>query len=118
MLVAGLLGLIDQEARHGLDGALGGHGFDSARDLEAITVNRWSHGYSLEYALPWDRFWPQGPLPCDTARRGWGRVALAGTDSGAYAYAHSAIDQATRAVSELLPDARLPAWHRRPGPAA
>lgn len=108
---------LEAEVRHTLQGALGGHGLDLERDVEAITINRWSHGYSLEYARPWDRFWPQGPLPCDTARRGWGRVAIAGSDAGAYAYAHSAIDQATRAVQQLLPQAVLPRWHHRPGPA-
>lgn len=99
-----------------LDGALGAFGFDAARDLEALTVNRWAHGYTYEYMRPWDRFWPAGPLPVATARRGWGRVAIAGADSGAFAYAHSAFDQATRAVQELLPAARLPAWAAVPGP--
>lgn len=99
-----------------LEGALGGHGFEAARDIEAITVNRWAHGYSYEYMRPWDRFWPAGPLPALAARRGWGRVAIAGADSGAFAYAHSAFDQATRAVAELLPAARLPAWATVPGP--
>lgn len=99
-----------------LDSALGPFGFDSRRDIEAITVNRWSHGYAYEYMRPWDRYWPAGPLPCETARRGWGRVAIANADAGAYAYAHSAIDQAARAVAELLPSARLPAWHAAPGP--
>ena len=51
---------------------------------------------------PWDAYWPDGPLPIETARKGWGRIAIANADSGAYAYAHSAIDQAARAVSELL----------------
>ena len=40
----------------------------------------------------------------------------AGSDSGAYAYANGAIDQAHRAVQELLPQARLPRWHAQPGP--
>ena len=65
---------------------------------------------------PWDTAWPDGPLPCETARQGWGRVAIANADAGAFAYAHGAIDQATRAVQELLPQAQLPAWHRLPGP--
>ncbi len=82
--------------------ALGDGGFDPARDIEAITVNRWSHGYSYEYMQPWDKFWPDGELPIIAARKGWGRIAIANSDSGAYAYAHSAIDQATRAVRELL----------------
>ena len=108
---------LETQIRQTLQSALGGFGFDHARDIEAITVNRWAHGYAYEYMRPWDRFWPDGPLPCETARRGWGRVAIANADAGAYAYAHSAIDQATRAVQELLPRARLPAAHVAPGPA-
>lgn len=100
-----------------LNQALGPFGFDGARSIEAITVNRWPHGYAYEYMRPWDRYWPAGPLPIETARRRWGRIAIANADAGAFAYAHGAIDQAARAVKDLLPDARLPAWHRRPGPA-
>lgn len=107
---------LEGEIRALLQGALGPFGFQAEREIEAITVNRWAHGYAYEYMRPWDRCWPAGPLPCDTARRGWGRVALANSDAGAYAYAHSAIDQATRAVEELLPHAKLPRWSRVPGP--
>ena len=85
-----------------LQRALEPAGFDAARDIEAITVNRWSHGYALEYMRPWDQYWPDGPLPIETARQGWGRIAIANSDSGAYAYAHSAMDQAARAVNELV----------------
>jgi hypothetical protein len=81
---------------------LGPGGFDPATDIEAITVNRWSHGYSYEYMRPWDAYWPDGTLPITGARKGWGRIAVANSDAGAYAYAHSAIDQAARAVRELL----------------
>jgi spermidine dehydrogenase len=109
-------GFLERQVRALLDGALREFGFDADRDIEAITVNRWAHGYAYEYMRPWDRFWPRGPLPCERARRGWGRVAIANSDAGAYAYAHGAIDQATRAVQELLPKARLPAWHPVPGP--
>jgi spermidine dehydrogenase len=85
-----------------LNRALAGGGFDAARDIEAITVNRWAHGYAYEYMRPWDQFWPDGPLPIETARKPWGRISIANSDSGAYAYAHSAIDQAVRAVRDLL----------------
>ncbi len=97
--------------------AMGKGGFDPARDIEAIAVNRWSHGYSYEYMRPWDAYWPEGPLPIETARKQWGRIAIANSDSGAYAYAHSAIDQAARAVRELLgaPEG-APAYARFPGP--
>jgi len=107
---------LEREIRAILDGALGEFGFDAAADIEAITLNRWAHGYAYEYMRPWDNYWPDGPLPAASARRGWGRVAIANADAGAYAYAQGAIDQATRAVSELLPRAKLPAWWTTPGP--
>ena len=106
----------EDEIRRVLDAVLGPHGFDAERDLEAITLNRWAHGYACEHARPWDCYWPDGALPNVRARRGWGRVAIANSDSGAYAYAHAAIDQAVRAVGELLPDAALPRISDFPGP--
>lgn len=93
---------MERELRDLLNRALKDGGFDAARDIEAITLNRWSHGYALEYMRPWDQFWPDGPLPIEAARKGWGRIAIANSDSGAYAYTHSAIDQAGRAVNELI----------------
>jgi spermidine dehydrogenase len=93
---------MERELRDLLNRALKDGGFDAARDIEAITINRWSHGYALEYMRPWDSYWPDGTLPIELARRGWGRIAIANSDAGAYAYAHSAIDQAGRAVNELI----------------
>jgi spermidine dehydrogenase len=108
---------MEREIRDMLLRALGPYGFDPARDIEAITCNRWSHGYALEYMRPWDQFWPDGPLPIETARKPWGRIAIANSDSGAYAYVHSAIDQAARAVHDLLGDAAtLTEYSRFPGP--
>ncbi|MGO1075434.1 NAD(P)-binding protein [Inquilinus sp. CA228] len=108
---------MEREIRDLLGRALSGGGFDPARDIEAITANRWSHGYAYEYMRPWDAFWPDGPLPIVAARKPWGQIAIANADSGAYAYVHSAIDQATRAVRELLgtPDG-APAFADFPGP--
>jgi spermidine dehydrogenase len=107
---------VERQIRETLNRALGAYGFDAEKDIEAITLNRWAHGYAYEYMRPWDRYWPTGPLPIHTARRGWGRIAIANSDAGAFAYVHSAIDQATRAVAELLPQANLPRWHAFPGP--
>src|SRR5882724_588033 len=122
--LAGRLSLVDmkfedmeREIRDMLGRALGDGGFDPAGDIEAITANRWSHGYAYEYMSPWDAFWPDGPLPIETARKPWGRIAIANSDSGAYAYAHSAIDQAARAVKELLgAKAKIAAYADFPGP--
>jgi spermidine dehydrogenase len=108
---------MERNIRDLLARALGPGGFDPARDIEAVTVNRWSHGYAYEYMRPWDQYWPDGPLPIETSRKGWGRIAIANSDAGAYAYAHSAVDQATRAVRELLgTPKKAPAFADFPGP--
>src|SRR5262249_53281758 len=80
---------------------LSGGGFDPARDIDAITVNRWPHGYAYEYNPLWDPDWPEGQSPCEIGRKPFGRITIANSDAGAAAYTDSAIDQAYRAVKEL-----------------
>ena len=79
-------------------------GFDPARDIEAITINRWPHGYGYEYNPLFDPAWPEDQRPNVIGRKRFGRITIANTDSAATAYTDSAIDQAHRAVSELLAD--------------
>jgi spermidine dehydrogenase len=86
----------DQFAR-----VLGDGGFDPARDITAITVNRWPHGYAYEYNYLFDPEWPAGESPCEIARKPFGRIAIANSDAGAAAYTDGAMDQAWRAVQEL-----------------
>ena len=93
---------IERKIREQLAGALGPGGFDPARDVTAITVNRWPHGYAYEYNSLFDRFWMDGgEIPCEVARQPFSRIAIANADAGAYAYTDGAIDQAWRAVQEL-----------------
>lgn len=80
---------------------LGGGGFDPARDIDAIIVNRWPHGYGYEYNPLFDPEWAPGQAPHEIARQRFGRVTFANSDSGATAYTDVAINQAYRAVSEL-----------------
>src|SRR5439155_7415949 len=81
----------------------GAGGFEPARDVLALTVNRWPHGYAYQYNSLWDPFWIDGgPLPCVAARQRFGRIAIANADAAAYAYTDAAIDQAHGAVDELL----------------
>ena len=81
---------------------LGPGGFDPARDILELTVNRWPHGYAYEYNSLFDSFWLEGgELPCQVARKPFGRIAIANSDADAYAYTDCAIDQAYRAVGEL-----------------
>jgi spermidine dehydrogenase len=96
----------EQNVRDQLTRMLGAGGFDAARDIRALTVNRWPHGYAYQYNSLWDPFWISGgPLPCVAARQPFGRIAIANADAAAYAYTDAAIDQAYRAVGEVLPRA-------------
>src|SRR5439155_7764632 len=87
----------DQLARVLKDG-----GFDPARDIDAITVNRWPHGYAYEYNPLWDPDWPEGQSPCEIGRKPVGRITIANSDAAAAAYSDQAIDQAYRAVQDLF----------------
>jgi spermidine dehydrogenase len=82
---------------------LGSAGFDPARDIEGITVNRWAHGYAYTPNELFDPQWKsEEEKPWVIGRKPFGRIAIANSDAGASAYTDAAIDQAYRAVSELL----------------
>ena len=92
----------ERKIRELLARSIGAGGFDPARDIAAITVNRWPHGYAYQYNSLWDPFWLDGgPLPCVEARKPFGRIAIANADADAYAYTDCAINQAYRAVGDL-----------------
>ena len=82
-----------------LDRMLAEGGFSSARDIAAITVNRWPHGYSYVANSLYDEDDYESVL--ERARQKVGRVAIANSDAAGDAYAHLAIAEAARAVSEL-----------------
>jgi spermidine dehydrogenase len=92
----------ERNIRDQLGHMLGGAGFDPARDIEGITVNRWAHGYAFtpfELDLP---DWKPGEEPWVLGRKTYGRIGIANSDAGASAYTDTAIDQAYRAVAEIL----------------
>jgi len=94
---------IERSIREQLGRILGDGGFDPADDILAITVNRWPHGYAYQYNSLSDLFWLEGgEPPCVIARQRFGRIAIANADAAAYAYTDAAIDQAHRAVHEIL----------------
>jgi spermidine dehydrogenase len=92
---------MERRLRDQLARTLQGGGFDPARDIEAISVNRWSHGYAYSYNSLFDPDWPEGEAPHEIGRRRFGRIAIANADAGATALSNVAIDQAWRAVGEL-----------------
>ncbi len=91
----------EREVRRILNGLLGPGGFDAARDILAITVNRWPHGYARDHVDLEDADWNVEPPPEVVGRQRFGNIAIANSDAGADAYTHAAIDQAWRAVNEL-----------------
>ncbi|MBV6416594.1 MAG: hypothetical protein CMLOHMNK_01202 [Steroidobacteraceae bacterium] len=95
----------ENEARDELTRIAGPGGFDADRDIAAITVNRWGHGYSGGDNPLHDK--PRaGAPPNEIARARIGAIAFANSDSAWAAYAHAAIDEAHRAVQELAAPGR------------
>jgi spermidine dehydrogenase len=92
----------ERNIREQLGRTLAGGGFDPARDIEAITVNRWPHGYAPEYNPLFDPDVPEDQRANVLGRAQHGKIAIANSDSGGAAYTDSAIAQADRAVNELL----------------
>ncbi|MGD0469002.1 MAG: FAD/NAD(P)-binding protein [Terriglobales bacterium] len=93
----------ERQVRDQLGRTLSAGGFDPARDIQAITVNRWPHGYAYEYnALfePLDR--PASERPCVIGRQPFGRIKIANSDANGHAYTNTAIDQGHRAVREIV----------------
>jgi spermidine dehydrogenase len=92
----------ERNIRDQLGRMLGGAGFDPARDIEGITVNRWAHGYAFTpfgLDLP---DWKPGQEPWVLGRKPLGRIGIANSDAAASAYTDAAIDQGYRAVGEIL----------------
>ena len=92
----------ERNIRDQLGRTLEGGGFDPARDITAITVNRWPHGYAPEWNPLFQPDLPHDQQPNVIARARFGRIAIANSDAGRAAYTDCAIDQAWRAVNELL----------------
>ena len=93
----------ERRVRDQLGRMLSAGGFDPATDIEAITVNRWPHGYAYEYNRlfePLDR--PADQRPCVIGRQPFGRITIANSDADGHAYTNIAIDQGHRAVKEVM----------------
>ena len=96
---------IERHTREQLAETLVGGGFDPAKDIAAITVNRWAHGYAYGYNDLEDETyddWNDERFPHVQGRKPRGRIAIANSDAGAGAIVHQAIAQAHRAVEELI----------------
>jgi len=96
----------ERETRKQLVRLLGPGGFDPARDIAAITVNRWPHGYSYTYNSltdPVEWVYSQSQTrPCVIGRQPYGLVAIAKADAAASPHTDAAFEEAHRAVSEIV----------------
>jgi spermidine dehydrogenase len=88
----------EREAHRQLDRTLGAYGFNAARDILGLTINRWGHGYT---------WWEPTPSPGDVpyhvrGRQAFGRISIANTDAAGDDSTQLAIEQAYRAVHEVV----------------
>jgi len=90
------------EIRRQLGRMLSSGGFDPAADIVGITVNRWPYGYAYTYDTLGDPDVPPEQRPHVIGRQRFGAIAIANADAGAAAFTNQAIDEAHRAVTELL----------------
>jgi spermidine dehydrogenase len=90
------------QIRQQLDRMLAAAGFHAADDILAITVNRWPLGYAYTYDTIGDPDLGPEQRPHVIGRQRFGQVTIANADAGAAAFTNQAIDEAHRAVQELL----------------
>ena len=81
--------------RDQLTRCFGAAGFNADRDIAAITVNRWGHGYAYPLQMISEEV-------AGVARQPIGGISVAGSDAAWTAYAHAAIDEAHRAAGEAI----------------
>jgi spermidine dehydrogenase len=103
---------MERNIREQLSRVLGPGGFDPARDIAAITVNRWPHGYAYTYnslfePLEWV-FTNSQNRPNVIARQPYGLIAIANSDAGASPHTDTALWEAHRAVGDVLNRRAMP----------
>jgi len=102
----------ERNIRDQLARTLGAGGFDPARDIIDITVNRWPHGYAYTYnslfePMEWV-FTNSQQRPCVIARQPYGLIAIANSDAGASPHTDTALFEAHRAVGDVLNRRAMP----------
>ena len=101
----------ERSIRDQLARMLGGGGFDPARDIVAITVNRWPHGYAYTYNSLYDPIEWVYTTTDDAVREGAAAVrpiTIANSDAAASPHTDAAMLEAHRAVQEVLQRRAMP----------
>ena len=92
---------MEQEMRDELGRMLGSSGFNFDRDIAAITINRWPHGYSHTNNTLFETDAEAGRAMA-IARQKVGNIAIANADAAYDAITNAAIDEAYRATNDLF----------------
>jgi spermidine dehydrogenase len=102
----------ERKIRDQLARTLSGGGFDPARDIIAIAVNRWPHGYSYTYNPLYDPlewvYTSTDERPCVKSRQPFGLITIANSDAAASPHTDAAMLEAHRAVQEVLQRRAMP----------
>ena len=111
-LLATSFEMFERSIRDQLGRVLGAGGFDPARDIIAITVNRWPHGYAYTYnslyePMEWV-YTSSNKRPNVIARQPHGLIAIANSDAGASPHTDTAMWEAHRAVGDILNRRSIP----------
>lgn len=87
-------------------------GFDPAKDIVDITVNRWPHGYAYTYNSLWEPmewvYTTSNDRPNVIGRQPYGLIAIANSDAGASPHTDTAMWEAHRAVGDILNRRSMP----------
>ncbi len=96
----------EYQIRDKLTRVLGPSGFDDEKDILGITVNRWPHGYAYSYNPLSDpdewAYSTTAERPAIVGRQRHGRISIANADAAASPHTDAAINEAYRAVTELV----------------
>jgi spermidine dehydrogenase len=111
-LLATTFETFERSIRDQLGRTIGGGGFDPARDIIAIAVNRWPHGYAYTYNPLYDPlewvYTSTNDRPCVAARQPFGLITIANSDAAASPHTDAAMLEAHRAVQEVLQRRAMP----------
>ncbi len=116
-LLATSFDTFEREIRGQMQRLLGPGGFDARRDIAAITVNRWPHGYAYTYNSLYDPvewvYSETASRPCVVGRQPFGLVSIANSDAAASPHTDAAMLEAHRAVQEVIARKTYPFTPRR-----
>jgi len=102
----------ERSIRDQLSRNLGEGGFDPARDIIAMAVNRWPHGYAYTYNPLYDPlewvYTSTNDRPCVVGRQPFGLIAIANSDAAASPHTDAAMLEAHRAIQEVLQRRAMP----------